>query len=290
MALSPDARRIATLGYPPEVLGGAGPLPDPVLVIADRATGKTLVRTAVDDPSANGGGGVLSFSPDGRALAVGTYGGVTSIVDSSSGAVLVSRRTDVAAVTALSWSRDGRTLYEGGQDGVVRFLDPQTEDDVATVPLTPQLDLSDMETVPGGGVLAVSSEAGQVSFVDTARREVSGEPLEAEGTQLQAVAISPDGRQVAAVSRDGALRLWDRASGRAVGPPLNAHQFGALPIAYLGGDRLVTAGADSTLVVWNLAPEHWVDRACELAGRDLTRAEWARYLPDQPYRRTCTDR
>jgi len=29
------------------------------------------------------------------------------------------------------------------------------------------------------------------------------------------------------------------------------------------------------------------DRVCELVGRDLTRGEWARFLPGEDYRRTC---
>lgn len=28
----------------------------------------------------------------------------------------------------------------------------------------------------------------------------------------------------------------------------------------------------------------------ELAGRDMTEAEWDRFLPGRPYRRTCSDR
>jgi hypothetical protein len=41
-------------------------------------------------------------------------------------------------------------------------------------------------------------------------------------------------------------------------------------------------------VAWDMTPAHWADRACGLAARDLTTTEWARWLPDQPYRRTCT--
>ena len=61
-------------------------------------------------------------------------------------------------------------------------------------------------------------------------------------------------------------------------------------VAWLDDDHLSTvSAADGSQVTWDLTPDHWLDRACELAGRDLTRAEWARYLPDQPYRRTCSD-
>ncbi|WP_139173419.1 hypothetical protein [Geodermatophilus telluris] len=36
-------------------------------------------------------------------------------------------------------------------------------------------------------------------------------------------------------------------------------------------------------------PSAWLRAACEVAARDLTRAEWDRYLPGRPYAATCTD-
>jgi hypothetical protein len=33
--------------------------------------------------------------------------------------------------------------------------------------------------------------------------------------------------------------------------------------------------------------EAWRARACAIAGRNLTQAEWDRYLPDMPYEVTC---
>jgi hypothetical protein len=38
-----------------------------------------------------------------------------------------------------------------------------------------------------------------------------------------------------------------------------------------------------------VAPSAWLRDACAVVGRDLTAAEWRRYLPDRPFRPTCTD-
>ena len=46
-------------------------------------------------------------------------------------------------------------------------------------------------------------------------------------------------------------------------------------------------GGDSTTNVWDLDVHHWEQAACRIAGRNLTRAEWHQYLPDQPYQCTC---
>jgi WD40 repeat protein len=295
MALSPDGRWIAALGYPPGYHWAAPPdagLPtvahqDGVLVIADGRTGTVRVRTTVDgDEDAPVEGG-MAFSADGHRLAVGTYRGVVTVLDSATGRVLGERRTDSGFVRALRWSPDGKVLYEGGGDGVLRFLDPATLKPATSVPLTPNFALTSVVAVPRTGLLAVSSEAGQVFLVDAARRARVGQPLAAQAADLLALATSRDGARIAAVSWDGALRLWDRATGRAIGPPLEAQGDYTRSVAWPDEEHLLTGSFVGGLIAWDMAPAHWAARACALAGRDLTPAEWARYLPGQPYRRTC---
>ena len=33
--------------------------------------------------------------------------------------------------------------------------------------------------------------------------------------------------------------------------------------------------------------DKWVERACKIAGRNLTHAEWKQYFPKLAYERTC---
>jgi hypothetical protein len=40
---------------------------------------------------------------------------------------------------------------------------------------------------------------------------------------------------------------------------------------------------------YSLDPVDWLREACTVAGRDLTREEWDRYLPGREYRATCSD-
>ena len=59
--------------------------------------------------------------------------------------------------------------------------------------------------------------------------------------------------------------------------------------AVLRGDGLqAAADTGQGIVVWDLDPAHWVEAACQLASRNLTRAEWDQYIGDlAPYHRTC---
>ena len=235
--------------------------------------------------------GRLAFSPDGRRLAVGTAAGQLYMVDVSSGRLLISGAIeDSTLLSALKWSADSATLYAAGQDGALKYLDPATGRATASTSLSPGTAIIDIVAVPGSPLLAVSSESGQIFLVDPRLRQLAGAPLNGGGTQLQDVAVSADGHTIAAVSRDGALRLWDRASRRPIGPPMSAHRDLTPTITYLADGSMLTGGFDADIIAWDLKPADWVARACQLAGRDLTQAEWQEYLPNQPYRRTCTDR
>lgn len=65
--------------------------------------------------------------------------------------------------------------------------------------------------------------------------------------------------------------------------PSLGHDVGLLP-----GPR-VGVGTLKEGVVFSLDPADWLARVCDVAGRDLTPAEWATYEPGRPYRHTCSD-
>ena len=53
------------------------------------------------------------------------------------------------------------------------------------------------------------------------------------------------------------------------------------------GSMLGSASEDGTRTAW-MMPRYWVWEACQIAGRNLSRAEWDQYVgSDVPYVRTC---
>jgi len=60
--------------------------------------------------------------------------------------------------------------------------------------------------------------------------------------------------------------------------------FGAAAFSKQGA-WLVTA--DNDVHLWNLHLNELIDTTCIAVGRNLSRDEWARYFPDQPYRTVC---
>lgn len=253
--------------------------------ILDYRTNVPRARIASGPPRVNR----MEFSPDGSRLATIDAGGQLTIFSSTGEQLLQPVKLDPMSLHALRWSKDGRSLYVGGQDGMLREVDPMTGVAKRELSLTPTFSLMDIDQVPSTDRVLVASEAGQVLIVDTVTFKVVGQPLNVGGTQLQAVAISADAALIAATSRDGSLRLWDAKTGRNLGPSLDAHGQQTFGVAFIGqgAQHLMTGGFDGTVVSWDLDPASWLRQACTLAGRNLTRTEWDQYLPGRTYRRTC---
>jgi WD40 repeat protein len=83
-------------------------------------------------------------------------------------------------------------------------------------------------------------------------------------------------------------QLWDAATLAPIGEPLSHPHHGTYSLARSpDGTTAVDGTYAGVAQVWDVDIERWVATACRIAGRNLTRAEWRRYLPGQPYRRTC---
>lgn len=90
------------------------------------------------------------------------------------------------------------------------------------------------------------------------------------------------------------LELWDVARRQALATAAFATKTGAafahqeqLPFAP-DGRSLALVGLDARPLVFDVEPESWLRAACRVAGRDLTHAEWERFVgPAFPYERTC---
>jgi hypothetical protein len=54
------------------------------------------------------------------------------------------------------------------------------------------------------------------------------------------------------------------------------------------GKQLLMTMGDGRGIIWDVDPESWKRRACAIANRTLTRAEWDEFMPAQPYEPACT--
>jgi WD40 repeat protein len=202
----------------------------------------------------------------------------------------------------LGVAPDGRTLVIGDPLAVV--IDVRTGEVIALLPGRGALDersISDAAFSPDGGSIAIGYESGRVGLFDiaTGRQTISSSPGHPVQSNLR-VAFAPDGKTLYSLGDDSA-RLWALPSLELIGPPLNAPaprvqlppvyvvcELCRAAIAVSSDGQLIAAGRE--LVHWTVGSDEWTRLACAVANRNLTQAEWDRFIGNAAVRRkTCPD-
>lgn len=107
---------------------------------------------------------------------------------------------------------------------------------------------------PDGRRLALGLLNGGLLAGDWDSRPFAPRPLARTGGEaVKSLAFSPDGRTVAAGSADGRVRLFDAATGQALGKPLAGHGDTVLAVAFAAeGAALGSIGSDGTVRRWDV--------------------------------------
>ena len=115
--------------------------------------------------------------------------------------------------------------------------------------------------------------------------------LEGHVHRVRSVAFHPEGKILASGSYDTNILLWDVERGGPIGPPLLGHTNDVNSIAWSpDGNTLVSGSWDDMVILWDINFDSWHNRACHVANRDLTEAEWNQFIgSDYPYRSLCKE-
>ena len=171
------------------------------------------------------------FSPDGRYLAVGTWGGSSvQLIDTSSWQVIRTFEGHTSGVNSVAFSPDGRILASGScgrfrlgkgcDQGEIKLWEVATGSEVRTLE-GPTWNVPSVAFSPDGRFLAFGScgghrfgdcVRGDITLWDVASgREVRTLTLKGHTSDVNSVAFSPDGKLLASVSSDGTIKLWNVA-------------------------------------------------------------------------------
>ena len=116
----------------------------------------------------------------------------------------------------------------------------------------------------------------------------AGRPLLGHAAYILTADFSPDDRMLATSSADCTVRLWDTATGRPIGSPLEGIPNVEVGAACThGGAQLAAVYRGGRGYLWDVTASSWASRACAVAGRALTRSESEEALPGWPYQPAC---
>ena len=280
LAFSPDGLRIATVA---DALGTYAR----AVHLLDARTGMPVGRPLPG--LTRHGSQDVTWSPDGRYVAAGDYGGDVLTWDARTGAPgPLHFGLKGNPVLSVAFSPDGRRL-------AATFDTQGTEvRDVATGRLVAWLGRADevrwVTWSPDGRLLVTGHYDGQARLWSTADWRPAGALAGHQGYVLWA-GFSPDGRTLATAEhrRDGAaVGRRHRAAGSGPRCTVDANQWttrdASRPMAGTCSRRR-TSGRG---VAWPTTTAAWNQHACVVAGRSITRAEWAAAVPGEPYRRVCS--
>jgi WD40 repeat protein len=246
------------------------------VVVWDTRT-KKIVRTLPVD--ADG----VSFSPDGLALATGGSDGTVALYD-----VRTGRKRAVFApggsIADVDISPDGKLLAAASLTGTATVWDIARRRPAAS--LSGPTAAYALRFSPDGKLLAVVDSSGGVSLWDVAHHRRLGQLL-GHGGVVGSVDFNRSGRRIVTVSDDGKVRLWDVATESLIGAPLPGSNTGGWASFFPDGKHVLGVFGSRTGIVWNVDPAAWEAKACRVAGRNLTHAEWAQFLGDRSYRNVC---
>jgi WD40 repeat protein len=155
-------------------------------------------------------------------------------------------------IRSVAFNTGGTRIASGGNDGALRLWDADTRQPfpvmsapypIWSVAFSP--DDSQIATGAGG-------YDNELQLWDVATRTAVDEPMIGhDGWQLYSVAFSPDADVLATGGYDGSVRVWDRASGRAL-QRLSGGRHGVLSVAFAHNHPwMVSGGADGTLRLWS---------------------------------------
>jgi WD40 repeat protein len=198
----------------------------------------------------------LAFKDDGRLLAVAAGKEEIHVWNLADNAPLAAPSVGHGQVDRCAFTPEGKYLVVGNQDGSVVVLDAKTWSPIGSGSHSRRRAVTDL-SVDGQGSYIASSDDTEILLWQINPFQRTGKPMQPGGSRVSAIALSPDGRVLAAGLGSGTLILWRTDTGDQLGTPLEGHkEFYIGSVAFSpNGKMLASGGGDGTIIVWNIGSE-----------------------------------
>ncbi|MCT7956745.1 protein kinase domain-containing protein [Laspinema palackyanum] len=206
----------------------------------------------------------VAVSPDGLAIASGSFDGTIKIWNLETGALIrtLTGHSDAGEmVSSVAIAPNGTLLVSSsnGYGGTIKIWNLATGELLSTIPGT-SLGISSIAISPDSKLLASGSEEGNIYLWNLDSGEAIGTLNGHLGTVFSVV-FSPDGQTLASASEDGSIKLWPVAnqsteSGLAQTETrqLSGHVGTVFSVAFSPNGKMLASGsADNTIKLWDLS-------------------------------------
>jgi len=155
----------------------------------------------------------LLFSADGKTLAAGSRDGFVRVWDVGSRELRESYTGYQGLVWTVGFAPDGKSIVSAGQDGVLRFWDRATGQEIAKVYC--EFEISTLILAPDPSTTTVFCTAGDSTRIyDLKKLNATSVIARHISSDINDVAMAPNGGSIATVDGVGAISLWDVATGK----------------------------------------------------------------------------
>ena len=245
---------------------------DKMLKIWDLSTMKVINSIELDfKPNS------VAFSSDGKMLAVGGKGANFRVFDSNTFQLLGELNDEVdeglsyemVSIWAVGFKPDANILGVSSIDGIIRFWDTRTfEQFESRLNMGEGNDVWDFEFSPGGSLVAGSTYGynDSVKLFEFGTFTEIGLPLK-ESIYL-----------VENFLRERSMKLIT----------FDGFDSTVEDVEFSPDGQWLASAAGNYVAFWNIDPNYWAEKACQVAGRNLTLQEWQTYFGNEPYQITCS--
>uniref|UniRef100_G3TSZ3 EMAP like 2 n=1 Tax=Loxodonta africana TaxID=9785 RepID=G3TSZ3_LOXAF len=184
---------------------------------------------------------VVSFSPDGAYLAVGSHDNLVYVYTVDQGGRKVSRLGKCSGhssfITHLDWAQDSSCFVTNSGDYEILYWDSATCKQITSADAVRNVEWATATCVLGFGVFGIWSEG-------------------ADGTDINAVARSHNGKLLASADDFGKVHLFSYpcCQPRALSHKYGGHSSHVTNVAFLWDDSvaLTTGGKDTSVLQWRV--------------------------------------
>ena len=196
----------------------------------------------------------IAISPDGKKLV--SVSGATRdirIWDFKQGKLADTLTEDIGAVRCVDFTPDGELFITGsiGNERIIQFWNAKSLELIQTSP--PQAGYINDLAVSSDGKLVVAVR-NYIKVWDL-NDGLELHNLKGPNLEINALAISPDGRYVATANKEGTVMIFDITNGQKVAT-LQGHKGWVRAVAFSPDGKYLFSGAeDKVIKVWQLQPD-----------------------------------